>query len=263
MTEELNGTSTLINLGNSCYMNVCIQALGHTLPLRDFFLSKKYLETFSKEPVSLKKTFVTNFYNLMHGMYGDNEDCIVQPISFRNNLTQCVNQFMGSRQHDAHECLVFILHILHDGLAVPVPCDIESNDPMRNPATAWANFIQHEKSSNILQLFYGQYESMKKCLNCETIFPTYDPWNCLSLEIPLHTMKPQYSIYDLLDAHVAPDKMDGEDKYNCEKCESHHEALSQHIIWKCPPILIIQLKRFQSSGGKIVVPIEYPLRFQN
>lgn len=254
---ELNGTSTLINLGNSCYMNVCIQALGHTLPLRDYFISKKYLETFTNKPASLKSSFVTNYYNLMNGLYGDNEDCIVQPISFRNTLIQCVDQFQGSRQEDAHECLIFMLQLLHDGLSVQVPYDVVSDDPMRNPTTAWVNFVKHEKSSNILQWFYGQYESMKKCLNCETTFPMYDAWNCLSLEIPLHQMKSQYQLSDLLDAHIEPETL--EDKYSCENCENAHNAMSQHLIWKCPPILIIQLKRFQSTGGKVIVPIEYPL----
>jgi ubiquitin C-terminal hydrolase len=251
------GLSTLINIGNSCYINVCIQVLGHTLPLRNLFVSGMFKETFQNEPISLKTKFVTDYYNLSKGMYGDNEDCIVQPITFRNTLIRCVDQFKGSRQQDAHECLIFILQLLHDGLSIPVSVDIVSETPGRNPTLSWASFLKHEKNSHIIQWFYGQYESMKQCLNCQSVFPTYDAWNCLSLEIPISQMKSQFSLDDLLTAHVAPERL--EDKYNCEKCQGHQDAISQHLIWKCPPILVIQMKRFRSNGGKIVVPIEYPL----
>ena len=136
----------------------------------------------------------------MTGMHED--DCIVQPISFMNSLTSCVRRFHGFRQHDAHECLTFMLQILHDGLANPVSVEINSKEPTRNPTLAWASLLKHEKSSNILTWFYGQYESMKKCLNCNTIFPTYDPWNCLSLEIPLKKMQSEYTLDDLFNEHI-------------------------------------------------------------
>jgi ubiquitin C-terminal hydrolase len=216
-----------------------------------------YKQTFQNDPLTLKTTFVTDYYNLTKGMYGDNEDCVIQPISFRNTLIRCVNQFKGSRQQDAHECLIFMLQLLHDGLSIPFPVDITSETPGRNPTLAWAAFLKHEKNSNIIQWFYGQYESMKQCINCQTVFPTYDAWNCLSLEIPLSQMKSEFSLDDLLTAHVEPERL--EDKYKCEKCAAPHDAISQHLIWKCPPVLIIQMKRFQSNGAKIIVPIDYPL----
>ena len=34
--------------------------------------------------------------------------------------------------------------------------------------------------------------------------------------------------------------------------------MSQHVIWNCPPILVIQIKRFKANGGKIQAPIDFP-----
>lgn len=247
--------STLINLGNTCFMNVCIQALEHTVPLREFFYSGKFKESFPNTPQSLKTKFVNDFYNLIKGMH--EEDCIVQPITFRNTLTTCVRRLDGFRQEDAHECLMFILQLLHEGLANPVPVEITCSDPGRNPAMAWANMLKHEKSSNILYWFYGQYESLKKCLNCDTVFPTYDAWNCLSLEFPQNTLKSSLQLSDLLDEHIAPETMTGDERYHCEKCDDKHDAKSQHLIWKCPPIMVIQMKRFR-EGKKIDATVDFP-----
>ena len=115
------GLSTLINLGNSCYINVCLQVLGNTYPLREYIVKQLFRRSFNNnEPESLKTKFVTDYFNLMHGMYGDGEDCVVQPITFRNTLIRCVEQFSGYRQQDAHECIIFILQLLHNGLGLPI-----------------------------------------------------------------------------------------------------------------------------------------------
>jgi ubiquitin C-terminal hydrolase len=174
-----------------------------------------------------------------------------------------VEQFSGYRQQDAHECIIFMLQLLHNGLGVPVNPDdntaqqlANTPDPGRNPVLSWIQFLKHEKNSNILRWFYGQYESVKKCMNCNTVFPMYDAWNCLSLEIPLALMKPEYTLDDLLTAHIEPEELS--DKYDCEKCKQPCSAMSQHTIWKCPPILILQMKRFRNNGGKIAAPIDFP-----
>lgn len=250
-----NDLSTLINLGNTCFMNVCIQILEHTVPLREFFFSEKYKESFPNAPETLKTLFVTSFYNLMKGLH--EEDCIVQPISFRNILIKCVKHFEGFRQEDAHECLMFILQLLHEGLANPVPVEINSTEPNRNPVMAWANMLKHEKSSNILYWYYGQYESLKKCLRCNTVFPTYDAWNSLSLEFPNNSMQSTFKLTDLLANHIEPEPMQGNEQYMCERCNVKHDAVSQHFIWKCPPILIVQLKRFKARS-KIENLVDFP-----
>jgi ubiquitin C-terminal hydrolase len=181
---------------------------------------------------------------------------VVQPLTFRNTIIRCVDQFRGNRQQDAHECLLFILQLLHEGLGQPVAIEIASKEPNRNPTMAWGNFVKHEKKSNILEWFYGQYETTKKCLQCNTVFPTYDALNCLSLEIPTKDMKQEFSLDDLLKTHVATEKLS--DKYTCEVCESPQEAETKHMLWKCPSVLIVQLKRFGPLGGKIESSIEYP-----
>lgn len=275
------GLSTLINIGgNSCYINSCIQVLGHTLPLREYFATKKYNDatTASNNTIqSINQTnqndqttqnstmnnqlcsnFLTAFHKLMFGMYAEDGDCIVQPITFRNTLISCIDRYQGNRQQDAHECLLFILQLLHNAVKTNPSVDIVGDNIERNPMMSWANFIKNDGTSYLLDLFYGQFQNTKKCLNCGTAFAKYDPMNCLSLEIPTDKMNTVFTLDDLLAQHVKPELMSGVNKYSCENCKSPQDAECSHLIWKCPNTLIVQLKRFNMNGSKILTPIDYP-----
>ena len=251
------GITTLINLGNSCFMNVCVQILGHTLPLRAWMTSGKFKESLTSN--ELKHEFVRQFYRLMDGMY--EEDCIVQPITFRNTLTQCVLNFDGFRQQDAHECMVFILQLLHEALASPAKFDdFNPKDPdlQRDPMKSWQSFLSHEKYSLIIDWFYGQLKTMKRCENCKTVYPTFESFNSISLEFPATTdMKGEYTLEDLFDSSITPELLG--DGYQCERCDSSQTALSQQLLWSCPAVLCIQIKRFRMNGAKIKTPVNFPL----
>jgi hypothetical protein len=53
--------------------------------------------------------------------------------------------------------------------------------------------------------------------------------------------------------------LSGENQWYCGKCEKHVNATKKLDLWMLPPILIIHLKRFTSTGNKIDSSIRYPL----
>lgn len=71
----------------------------------------------------------------------------------------------------------------------------------------------------------------------------------------------QASLYDCLDFFTAPERLCGENKWFCEKCNSKVEA-DRKVSWSlAPDILVVLIKRFQfTSAGfeKITVPISFP-----
>ena len=45
---ENNGLSGLANVGNSCYLNACMQILSHTYELNEFLNNKNYKQKINK-----------------------------------------------------------------------------------------------------------------------------------------------------------------------------------------------------------------------
>lgn len=44
--------------------------------------------------------------------------------------------------------------------------------------------------------------------------------------------------------------LDDDNKWYCNKCKDHVRATKQMDLYKAPPILVINLKRFKQSGGQ-------------
>lgn len=257
-----DGSSTLINMGNTCFLNSALQCLFHTEPLRDYFLSKKYLQdTHLESGAGLKYELGRQFIKLLIGMWED--ECIVEPVSFYNTLTKCVHRFHGYQQHDSHECLVFILDLLHESIATDgsrVKISKNIYDISRKPYETWNKFLQHNKDSMITNEFYGLQQTLLKCLSCQTLFPKYDPYCYLSLSFPQDTLNERrVPITKLLDYYIHIEEMDGDNQYACEKCNAKTDAKKQQLLWSLPDILIIQLKRFEHMNKKINTQVDFPI----
>ena len=53
-----------------------------------------------------------------------------------------------------------------------------------------------------------------------------------------------------------PEYLDDDNKYKCSNCRKFSKAKKQLLLQQCPPVLTIQLKRFNIFGGKINKNIE-------
>ena len=67
-----------------------------------------------------------------------------------------------------------------------------------------------------------------------------EPFYCLSLDI-----KDKKTLQEALDMYVKPDVLEGENKYYCEKYDTHIDASRRNYIKDIQNTLIINLKRFE------------------
>jgi ubiquitin carboxyl-terminal hydrolase 36/42 len=97
------------------------------------------------------------------------------------------------------------------------------------------------ETSIIHQIFGAHLRSQVKCASCHHESNTTDPFLDLSLEIKGSTLD------QCLAAFTAPEKLDCDNQYKCEKCHKQTSATKRFTIQTAPYILTVQFKRFKMA----------------
>ena len=257
------GYTGLVNLGNTCFLNSCMQVLNHTYELNEFLSSPKYERCLkSNIPDSI---IIKEWNNLREVMWSQNGT--VSPNRFVYNVQQLAMKkgrdlFTGWAQNDLPEFLLFMIECMHNSLSRSVTMKIMGNveNKMDKMATECYNMLQQTYSSEyseIMEMFYGIYVSELSSLDGLAIHTT-KPENffMLDLEIPMHNA----TIYDCLDAFTKPEIMEGDNAWFNELTGQKESVKKRMTFWNFPKILIITLKRFSADGSrKIQDLIDFPL----
>ena len=204
---------------------------------------------------------------------------------------------------DAHEFMAVLLNALHEelNLAPPKPTaaaappasavrageESKSADssPPFDPASAarlhWSDF-ESRNTDVFSHLFYGQSAQYVICSTCRTASCNHHVMGQLTLDIPhspaKRTAAAAYSRLAPPPSPYAPVTLsqclstalvaDNLEDYLCSSCKSKQPAITSVYFTTLPPILLIQLKRFDMAatlGGfsarshKDDTPCEYPL----
>jgi len=241
----------LANLGNTCFLNATIQALFHTNKLKKYLVNYPYPEKCSRELI-----FAKVLSGLMKEMEGSS---FVVPMEFRKVFSIYFAFFRGNGQHDAHESLMFILEMLHQGFCESVEMKItgDPSDPIKKKIHASMITFQRyfsKEYSMIISFFYGQLHSEIKCLECNRVSDSYDPFHCLSLPIP----EQGGTLYDCIDLYQQSELLSLGNEYSCEHCKKKVQSHKRITVWNAPKILIVQLIRFKGTS-KNDTPIKVPL----
>lgn len=259
-----NGLSGLKNLGNTCYLNVVIQCLSHTLPLTEYLLKgnyKKYLANNVNKEGKLPEevNLFTQYLGLLCGIWekGQGEDDSVQdeinyiitPKTFVATFTKFFPEGGIFRQNDAQESIIYLLDTFHELISRPVnytitggPPQNEFEDKIIKSINDWSNHFK-SRHSYLLEIFHGQEHLRIQCLNskCEKITNNFPPFQYACLTLNKFTK----TIYDCFDLYCKAEQLDKENKWECGYCHTKSAAYKKTTYWKLPQVLIIHLKRFQ------------------
>uniref|UniRef100_A0AAY4DKB7 ubiquitinyl hydrolase 1 n=1 Tax=Denticeps clupeoides TaxID=299321 RepID=A0AAY4DKB7_9TELE len=184
------GATGLSNLGNTCFMNSSIQCVSNTKPLTDYFISGRHLYELNRtNPIGMRGHMAKCYGDLVQDLWSGTQKNIA-PLKLRWTIAKYAPRFNGFQQQDSQELLAFLLDGLHEDLnRVHEKPYVELKDSDGRPdwevaSEAWENHLRRNRSI-VVDLFHGQLKSQVKCKTCGHISARFDPFNFLSLPLPM------------------------------------------------------------------------------
>ena len=110
------GVTGLSNLGNTCFMNSCLQCLSNTIPLTEYFLTNKFQDEINvHNPIGTKGKLTVNYAKTIKGLWCEVRSTY-SPYILKSSIGEFQPMFSGYQQHDSQELLSFLLDGLHEDL---------------------------------------------------------------------------------------------------------------------------------------------------
>jgi ubiquitin carboxyl-terminal hydrolase 22/27/51 len=169
------GRRGLLNLGQTCFLNVVLQSFIHNPLLRNYFLSDKHNSKLCKvkdctccEMDRLFAEVCNTLFQLSQSNVSESLQIFSTntaahgPITFLATTWRASSELSGYAQQDAHEFFISALNQIHH--------------TSRGSTNVSCNCIIHST-------FAGQLQSDVKCERCSNVTSTVDPMLDISLEV--------------------------------------------------------------------------------
>ncbi|KAJ2946028.1 hypothetical protein O0L34_g4947 [Tuta absoluta] len=182
------------NHGNTCYMNAVLQCLSHTDVIAEYFVLDHYKMDLQKRNKINSKKYGTRgevteqLAALLKALWA----CHYTPdmsTTFKGAVERHGTQYRGNNQHDAQEFLFWLLDKVHEDLNTATkkkyktikntcgkPDEVVAAETLANHARRNSSFVQ--------AVFQAQYRSALTCAKCERTSCTFDPFHCVSVQLP-------------------------------------------------------------------------------
>ena len=158
------GLSGLSNLGNTCFINSCMQVLSHTYELNYFLDDEKYKKKLKNKYDS---ALLLEWDNLRVIMW--NSNCIVSPNKFLNTIQKVarikgMELFTGYSQNDLPEFLLFLIDCFHNSISREIKMTISGQPENETDKIAIQCFemiknMYSKEYSEVWNLFYAVHVS--------------------------------------------------------------------------------------------------------
>lgn len=257
------GLSGLANLGNTCFINSCMQVLSHTYELNTILDCEN---TTNKIKNQVDSALLIEWNNLRKTLWDNN--CIVSPNKFIKTIQKVaeikhMDIFTGYSQNDISEFLLFVVDCFHNSLSREIKMNISGNpenetDKLAIKCYEMIKNMYTKEYSEIWNLFYGVHVSEIISLeNGKVIQQTPEPYFMIDLPIPSNNKNP--TLKDCFDLYVEGEELCGENAWYNENIKEKMNVKKKILFWSFPTILVIDLKRFNARNQKNQNLVNFPL----
>jgi ubiquitin carboxyl-terminal hydrolase 8 len=262
-TYKDKGLSGLTNLGNTCFINSCMQVISHTYELNFFLENQIYKNKLKKKYVS---SLIIEWDNLRKVMWANN--CVISPTKFLKTIQKVaqlkeMEMFAGYTQNDLPEFLLFLIDCFHTSLSREIKMTITGNPENETDKIAIQCFemiknMYSKEYSEIWNLFYAVHVSELTNLKTgEKIKITPEPYFMIDLPIPENNKSP--SLIDCFNYYVEGETLEGDNGWYNEDTKEKIDIIKKIQFWSFPNILVIDLKRFNNRFKKNQILVTFPI----
>ena len=236
----------LNNLGNTCFINTCLQDLIHCSSFINKFLEAfKYYN--NSTPIS------NSFYNLITQITDNNRynhKDFISPIEFVDTFRNIHPNFEKYQEHDTQEFCRYLLQDFNKELnEVKNPGSYKAALPKNNnKKESYLNYVKYclsKEKSIITDLFKGFFSFEYVC---ECGYKEYSFSQFLDLPIQMDSNVYGYDLYQMLKNNFYKKSyVDmGENCSFCRRTSKKNESMKIALL---PNILIISLQRINPKNG--------------
>ena len=257
------GLSGLANLGNTCFVNSCIQVLVHIKELNDVFDIKNIRKRLNKTSDSL---IFVEYDNIRRLMWSKN--CTISPSGWIKTIHNVARHkghilFTDYSQNDIHEFLLFLMDCFHNSLKRNVEMNVKGTIQNDQDKYAQACFTMvknmYEKEySEIFKIFYGVHVSNTYSVQEPSKLLNFVPEPYFIVDLPMSNKK-EPTIYDCFDTYFEGEKLEGDNAWFNEKTNKKEDVTRNISFWSFPDVLILSFKRFTNTLRKDQRLIDFPL----
>jgi len=253
----------LANLGNTCFLNSCIQVLNQTEELYKIITSGKPVNESSPDTIMLKE-----WIDLKTVMSSGNGT--LSPNKFVHMVQQVAQVkgrelFTGWAQNDINEFLLFLMDCFHNSLARPAKVQINGTPENQTDQRAIICYrliqsVYAKEYSKVLDVFYGVYMTEIIQLDGQQILSMKaEHYFVLDLQL-FYQNQICNNLYDCFNLFIQAEHLEGDNAWFNDATGEKQSVYKQTNFWSFPDVLVISLKRFSPDGArKLQHVVDFPL----